>query len=400
MKNTHAKKQTKRQVSGGKIIRLCVLFMIGIFSTAIALAQEKIEAGDPLNNTEIPNFYKCKLSDIEKEMDLVSTGQVKVIAISPSGLPVYAVYYGEKDNLHSQANYNSAVAARNPVFFAKKDSSTKPVVFFLGPVHGQEAEGIAGLVNLIHIAETGKDYRGNDWTSLKNKMEQCRVIIVPCGNPDGRKRCPYDSFVGLPTKIMTKYGQGTRKDGTSWGWPKAKSLHPMEGNVGILGAYFNDEGINMMHDDFFSPMAMETKAILEVARTEVPDITVSLHSHENVPRILPAAYVPWFMKERIDQLIRDLNKRYIEKGLPHVPAEWFGEPSVEDKSFPPRTSFNLISALHHVSGTMAFTFECSHGTVNEAKPVPIVTHADILDIQLNLYDEMLEYLLANRLLWE
>jgi hypothetical protein len=45
---------------------------------------------------------------------------------------------------------------------------------------------------------------------------------------------------------------------------------------------------------------------------------------------------------------------------------------------------------------MAFTFECSHGTVNEAKPVPIVTHADILDIQLNMYEEMLDYLLANR----
>ena len=161
-----------------------------------------------------------------------------MIATSPGKLPVYAVYYGEKEDFQSLANYNSAVAARNPVYFAKKDSSTKPVVYFLGPVHGHEVEGLVGLVNLIHIAETGKDYRGKEWASLKSKFDQCRVIIVPCGNPDGLKRCPYDSFIGLPTEIMTKYGQGTRKDGSFWGWPGAKSLHPMQGNVGIPGCIF------------------------------------------------------------------------------------------------------------------------------------------------------------------
>ena len=257
-----------------------------------------------------------------------------------------------------------------------------------------------GLVNLIHIAETGKDHRGREWTSLKRKMDQCRLIIVPCGNPDGRKRCPYDSFVGLPTEIMTKYGQGTRVDGTSWGWPGAKSLHPMKGDVGILGAYFNDLGINMMHDNFFSPMADETKALLEIARTEVPDMTVSLHSHENKPRILQANYVPWFMKQRIDELIRKLNQRYRAEGIPYYPSDWLGDPSVEDKDFPPRSSFNLISALHHISGTMAFTFECSHGSVSDRFGEAMVNYDEILDIQLILYEEMLEYLLKNRLNWE
>lgn len=76
---------------------------------------------------------------------------------------------------------------------------------------------------------------------------------------------------------MTKYGQGTRKDGSLYGWPGAKAVHPMRGDVGILGAYFNDDGINPMHDEFFAPMAEETKAIVQVARQEAPDITVSLH---------------------------------------------------------------------------------------------------------------------------
>ena len=118
------------------------------------------------------------------------------------------------------------MAARNPAYYARKDSSNKPVVFFLGPVHGQEVEGIVGLINLIHVAETGKDHRGKEWAGLQKKLKMCRVIIMPCGNPDGRKRCPYDSFVGLPVEIMTKYGQGTRTDGSSWGWPGPNRFIP------------------------------------------------------------------------------------------------------------------------------------------------------------------------------
>jgi hypothetical protein len=45
---------------------------------------------------------------------------------------------------------------------------------------------------------------------------------------------------------------------------------------------------------------------------------------------------------------------------------------------------------------MAFTFECSHGTLTEDQAEPTVGHEDILDIQLNLYDVMLDYVLGNK----
>ena len=377
-----------------------VLFLLAsLFSGLTTHAQIPIEDGDPSNPSDIPDFYRSTLSDLETELQKIRTGQKEVIASSPGGLPVYAVFYGGKVDMPSVANYNSAVAAREPSAYALKDSSTRPVVFFLGPVHGHEVEGLAGLINLIHIAETGKDHRGREWSQLKSKLDRCRVIIVPCGNPDGRLRCPYDSFLGLPTPIMTKYGQGTRKDGSSWGWPGAKSVHPMKGDVGILGAYFNDDGINLMHDDFFAPMAKETSAILNIARSEAPDMTVSLHSHENRPRILQANYEPWFMKQRIDSLTRKLNQSYLDEGLPGVIPDWLGGPEVEDETAPPRASFNLISALHHVSGTMAFTFECSHGSISDRFPEPFVSYEDILDIQLILYDEILSFALENRLNW-
>jgi hypothetical protein len=377
-----------------------LLFVFLIFFSENVASQTVPESGDPPNKTDIPGFYQSGLSDIEHQLSGVKTGEVKTIAVSPGGIPVYAVYYGKKEDFRSQANYNAAVAARNPAYYAKKTRETKPVIFFLGPVHGQEAEGIAGLVNLIQVAETGKDHRGKEWPVLKSYLDNSRVIIVPCGNPDGRKRCPYDSFVGLPAEIMTKYGQGTHKDGALWGWPGAKSLHPMKGDVGILGAYFNDDGINIMHDDFFSPMAEETKAILKIARDEAPDMTVSLHSYELPPSILLDAYLPFFMKKRVANLAIRLNERYKQAGLPHMPEGWNPEATIDDKSFPPREPFNLIGALHHVSGAMTFTFECSHGITNKNTKKPVAGFDDILDIELNLYQEMFEYLSENRLYWE
>lgn len=376
------------------VLTAVVILQPNVFS------QSGIEAGDPPNNTDIPSFFKSKLSDIENEVQNVTKGEVKVVAISPGGLPVYAIYYGEKENLNSQANYNSAVAARNPAFYAQKDSAAKPVVFFIGPVHGHEVENIVGMVNLILVAETGKDYRGKDWSDLQDKIEQCRVIIMPCGNPDGRKRNPYDSYVGIPTRIMTKYGQGTRKDGTFWGWPAAKSVHPMKGNVGILGAYFNDDGINPMQDEYFNPMADETSAILEITRTEAPDISVSLHSHEYEPMILQPSYIAMFMKERVHDLAVSLNERYKNAGLPFVPNQYVWKLQVDDPDFPPNVTFNLISALHHISGTMPFTFECSHGSVSDNPRAPKISYDEILDIELILFDEMLDYILENKLTWE
>ena len=376
-----------------------VYLMLVLTTSSAVFAQKKQNpvAGDPPNNKDIPSFFKSTIEDVAKEIEKVMIGKTEQIAISPGGLPVFAVFYGEKDDLHSQANYNSAVATRNPAHYARKDKNSKPSVFLLGPVHGQEVEGIVGLVNLIHIAETGKDYRGKSWPEISRKLEQCRVIIVPLANPDGRRRCPYDSFVGLPTEIMTKYGQGTRRDGSFYGWPGAKAVHPMKGDVAILGSYFNDDGINPMHDEFFDPMAAETEAIMDLARKEAPDLTVSLHSHENYPFILQPTYVPWYLKEQVYELAMAVNQRYKKEGLAHMDPEYIPKPAIEDKTYPPRKSFNLVSALHHTSGTMSFTFECSHGSVSDNKPEPIVDHEDILDIQLYLYDEMLDYAIKNRL---
>jgi hypothetical protein len=378
-------------------IDLFILFLLIVMSdSGILCAQLTLESGDPPVHTNIPCFYKGTISDIEGAIEKLIIGEVKQVATSPRGLPVYAVYYGKKEQFNKQANYNSAVGARDIKYYADKKTDTKPVIYFVGPVHGQEAEGIVGLVNLMHILETGKDYRGTSWTDLKEKAEKCRLIIIPCGNPDGRKRCPYDTFMGLSDEIMSKYGQGTRQDGSLWRWPFVKSLHPMQGeDVGLLGAYFNDNGINIMHDEFFDPMTPETKAILDIARDEAPDIIVSLHSHgTGFPAIHQPAFVPWAIKERVMELAEKIKDQYSVVGLDHLAGGYIHKPKTENE----HTSFNLVSALHHVSGAIAFTFESDQGTLNEKNGVlkPLSTYDELLDVQLVLYDQMLDYAIKLR----
>ena len=64
-------------------------------------------------------------------------------------------------------------------------------------------------------------------------------------------------------------------------------------------------------------------------------------------------------------------------GLPEVRPEGGKNPE----------SFNLTSALYHVSGASSFTFECSHGIRGNCE----VTLDQILNIELSLYEAMLQH---------
>jgi hypothetical protein len=179
------------------------------------------------------------------------------------------------------------------------------------------------------------------------------------------------------------WGQGTWKDDTFCDWPQCKRQHPMVGdNVGFLGCYFNDRGINPMHDEFFAPMGPEAPALLKTAREEGPDLAVSLHSHESSPAVLRPAYVPSEVQQDIRSLAQECYALMDERTLPH---SGLFEITPEGGRHP--ESFNLTSALYHVSGAASFTFECPHGIRNACQ----VTPEQILDIQLTLYEAMLRH---------
>jgi len=325
---------------------------------------------------------KARIADRHR-FEGLQRGKVAVVASTPGGRPVHVVTFGNKEDVAHKANFNSAIGASEPAAYMDKAARKKPVILFVGPVHGHEVEALTGLVNLIRIMETGKDLRGREQGRLQQLGDRCRLLIVPAGNPDGTARFEPRALQGMQGDDVRFWGQGTWKDDTLCDWPGCKAQHPMAGdNVGFLGCYFNNAGINPMHDEFFAPMGPEAPAILKVAREEGPDLVVSLHSHESNPAVLRPAYVPAEIQQDMRLLAQGCYALLAERNLPH--AEPF-EVSPEGGKRP--SSFNLTSALYHVSGAGSFTFECPHGIQGGCE----VTLEQILDIQLTLYEAMLQH---------
>ena len=155
-----------------------------------------------------PPWWRSGVADLEAAAAAVRLGRVSAIALSPGGRPVRLVAYGERQDLGRQANYGSALGARDPAAYARKTPSTRPIALVVGPVHGHEVEGMVGVLSLLSVAETGRDLRGKERPRLREDLLACRTLIVPLPNPDGRARCPYASFVGIPVDENDAGGPG------------------------------------------------------------------------------------------------------------------------------------------------------------------------------------------------
>lgn len=387
---------TNQRKSSTRIMRLPPGLLATLLSISPAVCGLAQDGSAPAVGKELPRFWKTRLEHVEETVRTLKKGTKRVLTETPGRRNVYLVTYGAADDRNGTANYNSAVGGRDPLSYARKDGTQKPVVILLGPVHGQEVEGIAGLLNLIQVAETGRDLRGREWGELAANLAQCRVLIIPSGSPDARARCSYDSWVGEELATHNRIGMGIKPDGSNHVWPASKRIHPMRGpEVAVQGAYWNDAAINLMHDEWFDPMSPETLAFFRLAREEAPDFIVSLHTHASSPSIEPVAYVPWTIKQSIAELGDRLQRRYADAGLPHRPG---GPKPVEDGlKFPP-PAFNLVSALHHACGGAAFVHETPCGV--RTPPYPKVTHDQLLDIQMLLYDELLRFAVEHPVNWK
>ena len=346
------------------------------------------QARQRLSGVRPPAFWVGDADRLERVLARLARGTARELCRTPGGRPLLMVEYGEKEALEQGANYNSAIGGRDPDAFAARGRRARPVILLIGPVHGQETEALAGLANLMYVLETGSDLEGKRHPALREKALGCRLLIVPVGNPDGLARFEPGSLAGMTRADVRFWGQGTHADHRFCGWPECKRLHPMRGGA-FLGCYFNDDGVNPMHDEFFAPMGPEAPAILRLAKSEAPDIAVSLHSHAAAPTILRPAWTPLETQERArllgEQLVRGLEARGLPAGkLPGVGAE----------TGPICAPFNLTSALHHICGCLAITFECPHG-LRDADACR-VDQRRIVDIQLTLYEILFEHALAAR----
>lgn len=373
-----------------KFRTLAVFVVLLVSATASAQKLTYEEAKKRIPNHDLPDFWIGTIDGLQERWTGLEHGKATTIATSPGGRPLHLITFGERETVQHKANFNSAVGGKDLAAYMDKAAREKPVIYFVGPVHGHEVEGLTGLVNLIQVMETGRDLRGKDQTSLQQLGRRCRLLIVPAGNPDGIARFEPRACRGMTKNEFQFWGQGTWSDDTIAVWPASKRQHPRVGpEIGWLGCYFDDAGINPMHDEFFAPMGPEAPAILKVAMEEGPDLAVSLHSHGSAPAVLRPAYVPMEIQQQVLSLAEQHNSLLDDRDLPHG---GIFEVKPESGTIPP--TFNLTSALYHVSGATAFTHECPHGIKDER--TCDVTFDEILDIQLTLYEVMIRSVLAER----
>lgn len=334
---------------------------------------------------QIPHYWKHSLTDISGELQKVRLGRVSAFAESAGKRDIYLVEYGEKEDFKRQANYGSACGARNVKYYARKEEDNKPVVMFIAGIHGGEFEGIVGTLNLLRVIETGEDMRGRRWDYIHERWSQYRLLIIPCMNPDGRARVPLDTIAGCTLAELRYYIQGTWKDGSLCGYPGCKAVHPILDQVDHLGGYFNDQGINMMHDNFFMPMAPETASLMALTDIEAPDFIVGLHGGGNCTNfILKTDYIPARMGRKIDEFDDRLYESSLRHGL-----RFKKQTSFFDDNVSPPPSFGLSAALHHISGGISFTYE-SNQALNDTGDT--YSYDEILESHLLLFEESLKYL--------
>lgn len=309
----------------------------------------------------LPDFWKSNLKDIDEVVASVKKGRVTT-SYSAGGRPVYLVEYGKvNDYSYRTANFNSAAGAHDITCYADKSKEgVVPSVFIIGAMHGGEFEGTVGILNLISLIETGVDLAGKPYPEFEGIEEKMHILLIPCANPDGRARVPVDSYQEMDYEEFRYYAQGTWKDGSLANWPQCKKVHPIKEASDFLGSYFNDDGINLMHDDFFNPWSETTKFIMDILDKHVPDVTCLLHGGSgSMQHILKPNFVPYYYREEVHKIMLRLSERCRANGLEMAQT---GLPVIESE---PPFMFNAVSAYIAKCGTLCFTYESNQGIGSE-----------------------------------
>lgn len=341
-----------------------------------------------IKNHARPAFWKTTLLDIEQMLLETKKGKTSILGHSAGNRPIHLISYGEKETFNRQANYSSALGAGNAKYYADKGDHHKPVVLIIGGIHGGEFEGIVAINNLIKIMDTGADLREQKWNEIYKLGQQVRLLLIPCANPDGRARVSVDSMIGVDFNEFRYHVQGTWKDGTLCGWPDCKRIHPIADHVDYLGGYFNDDGVNLAHDNMFAPYAEETKVLLKLADIEAPDFTVQLHGGDNcVNQTLPIKNVPGWVRHRQYEFEIELAEMCKARGLRFYHAPLDADEDIMESS----SSFDLNAAIHHSCGGLSFTYESNMGLDYGRH---ILNEDEILDHHLILFESILRFTLT------
>jgi hypothetical protein len=368
------------------------------FLAAVAVQTVKTFPGVPrdylVEPSEIPAFWVTAYDDVQRYLaSHVRKGRVEEIGRSAGGRVIRAVSYGVPRAGKGTTTFSGALGFGDVAAYRGPDHE-RTVYFGMACVHGAEFEGIAGMVNLLSVLETGADLRGKPWPAIVETAARLgRVVLVPVANPDGRARIPVRMVKhrGSDHFVQEYLNTGGRPDGKLIGWPQVKQHIPLDfSTVQFPGGYPNDAGINIQHDDFFGARQPETQALFDLARRERPDLVMNLHTgavfmHPLRPFVEPALIPAW------EQSYRRIMTALTEAGLQKT-----NNPSVEADPARERMSpYNLDTALNLHCGTLAMVVESpSHNfssAVKDGKPL-LYTPDMLVDAQLILHREAMGFL--------
>lgn len=320
-----------------------------------------------------PAWWQVRPSEIIDACASVRRGRSEIIAETPGGLPVYAVFYGDFADPPMRTNWSAGSASRKEgVYGAKADS--RPTLIWCAGIHGAEAEAVAASVNLISLFETGKDLRGMARPKLMELLDEYRVIVLPCVNMDGRAISP-DHLRQASYEEFRKASQGVWEDGSLVDWLGSKEHFPLPlDQVAFPGGYPNADGFNIMHDACPGHVrTAEARAVLRLAERYAADVVVNAHSCEGEPVMLSPSNINY--PRHIERGLRacdSVNDALLAAGLRRSPVS----------RAKVATGVNLNTLLMLASGAFALTLECtvSHGlTFDQLMEVNFVTLEALLE---------------------
>lgn len=330
---------------------LCLsFFLLGFVS--FASAQEAKPRFEPIKITGLeprPDFWKVRPAEILELCQKLTRGRAEIIAHTPSGFPVYAVFYGDFSESAPQTNWSAGSSSSTWRSYYQRVGKAQTVLFCAG-IHGAEAESVAAAVNLIQMLETGKDFRGKRDSELLELVGRYRLIIIPCLNMDGRSISP-DHLRKTSYEDFRRASQGTWTDGSLVGWRGSKEYFPLPlAKVSYPGGYPNADGFNIMHDATPGHIrTAEARGFLQLVERWNVDLVLNGHSCEYSPSVLDPSSInyPSYI-ERGRRCARLVNEALCAAKLrDKVPAEK-----------KPANTFNLNTMATLASGALALTLEC------------------------------------------
>ena len=305
-----------------------------------------------------PEFWLSGLSDIDLAAQQVKKGNVECIGKSAGGSNLYAFSYGELEPMAPTATISSAMASDRPESFYDPKRRSRPALVIIGSIHGGETEGIAFCLSLLRLLETERDSSGNEHPELLEKIRRLRLCVIPCLNPDGRSRAGISHLNGAALNDLFLVQQGLLADGSPFFGRKIKEIQPIpKEKMRFMGGYYNNDGVNLQHDDFFGPkLAPENEAIRDFFGREMPDAFLAFHAHGGAPAILtPDSFLsPGMQRKQIEMAGFILSKLH-GSGIEFIPP---------DRIVTPPWSFYFQTWLHHMTGATPLLFEFCHGLEN------------------------------------